>query len=50
MRRFAAETGGATAIEYGLLAALMSMAIIAAFTNMGTTVNTTFVNIASALR
>lgn len=50
MRRFVTETGGATAIEYGLLAALMSMAVIAAFTSMGITVNTTLAAVGTALR
>jgi pilus assembly protein Flp/PilA len=50
VRRFVTDTGGATAIEYGLLAALMSLAIIAAFTSMGTSVNSTLNAAAAALR
>ncbi|HUB97742.1 MAG TPA: Flp family type IVb pilin [Stellaceae bacterium] len=40
---------GATAIEYGLIAALISVAIIAAVTLVGTNLNTTFNSVASAL-
>ncbi|HWC63434.1 MAG TPA: Flp family type IVb pilin [Rhizomicrobium sp.] len=50
MRSCAAETGGATAIEYALVAALMSAAIIAALSSMGGTVNGTLAVIASAVR
>jgi pilus assembly protein Flp/PilA len=50
VKRFAADAAGATAIEYGLLVALMSLAIITALTTMGTSVNGTLLNIASAVR
>ena len=33
--RFARDENGATAIEYGLIAALMAMACIAAFAKLG---------------
>ncbi len=35
VRRFAAAETGATSIEYGLIAALMAVACIAAFSNLG---------------
>jgi pilus assembly protein Flp/PilA len=41
--------GGATAIEYGLIAALISVAIITAVTSVGTNLNSTFNSVASAL-
>ncbi len=36
LRRFIAADDGATAIEYGLLAALIAIGLIAAFTAFGT--------------
>lgn len=44
-----ARDDGATAIEYGLIAALISVAIITAVTLVGTNLNTTFNSVASAL-
>jgi pilus assembly protein Flp/PilA len=38
IRRFLAQTGGATAIEYGLIAALISMAILGALSATGNSV------------
>ena len=38
---------GATAIEYGLIAALIAVAAIAAFTLVGTNLSSVFSNIAS---
>ena len=40
---------GATAIEYGLIAALIAVAAIAAMQNIGTKLSTTFNNAANAL-
>jgi len=40
---------GVTAIEYGLLATLIALAIIVAVTAVGTALNTTFNNIATKL-
>jgi len=40
--RFAKDESGATAIEYGLLASLIAVAIITAVTNVGTGVGNTF--------
>ena len=40
---------GATAIEYGLIAALLSVVIIVAVTAVGTNLKTTFTSVASAL-
>lgn len=40
---------GATAIEYGLIAALIAVAAIAAMSNIGNSLGTTFNNVSSAL-
>jgi pilus assembly protein Flp/PilA len=47
--RFAKDESGATAIEYGLIAAGISVAIIVVVTNVGTQLNTTFGTIKSKL-
>ena len=44
--RFAKDESGATAIEYGLIAALISVALIAAATTLGGNISTTFDKIA----
>jgi pilus assembly protein Flp/PilA len=41
--------GGATSIEYGLIAALIALAIITGATTIGTDLGTTFNNIASSI-
>jgi pilus assembly protein Flp/PilA len=40
--RFAKDESGATAIEYGLIAALIAVVIIGAVTSIGTSLRTTF--------
>ena len=40
---------GATAIEYGLIAALISVAAIAAMQGVGTKLNSTFTNVSGNL-
>lgn len=40
--KFLKDESGATAIEYGLIAALISVAIITAATTLGTSIATTF--------
>jgi pilus assembly protein Flp/PilA len=47
--RFIKDESGATAIEYGLIAALISVALIAGATTLGTALNTQFTNIAGKL-
>lgn len=47
--RFLKDESGATAIEYGLIAALISVAIITAVTTVGDNLTTTFDSISSAL-
>jgi pilus assembly protein Flp/PilA len=42
LRRFAADEAGATAIEYGLIAALIAVAIIAALRALSGNIQNTF--------
>ncbi len=42
MRKFFKNESGATAIEYGLIAALIAVAIIGAVTTLGSNVGNTF--------
>jgi pilus assembly protein Flp/PilA len=41
---------GATAIEYGLIAALIAVAAISAMTALGSTLDTTFTNVDTAMQ
>jgi pilus assembly protein Flp/PilA len=50
LSRFAADQSGATAIEYGLIASGIALAILAAVNGLGTTLNTTFSNINTSLK
>jgi pilus assembly protein Flp/PilA len=45
--RFANDESGATAIEYGLIAALVSVAIITGITALGTKLGTLFTNLST---
>jgi len=47
--RFAKDESGATAIEYGLIAALISVAIIVAVQALGGNLSTLFSNISGKL-
>jgi pilus assembly protein Flp/PilA len=47
VQRFARDESGATAIEYGLIAALISVAIISASTTLGTNISATFKKVAN---
>ena len=49
LMRILRDDAGATAIEYGLIAALISVAIIGAVTLVGGNLSTTFNNVANAL-
>jgi pilus assembly protein Flp/PilA len=46
---FGRDESGATAIEYGLIAAGIAVAIIAAVTAVGTALNTTFTSVQTNL-
>jgi pilus assembly protein Flp/PilA len=50
VRRFCADQSGATAIEYGLIAAGIALAIIAVVNGLGTKLNTKFTAINSSLK
>lgn len=47
--RMLADQDGATAIEYGLIAALIAVAAITALSNIGTSLNKTFTNVGDNL-
>jgi pilus assembly protein Flp/PilA len=47
--RFVKDQCGATAIEYGLIAAGISLAIIAVVNGLGTKLNTQFTSISTSL-
>ena len=48
--RFLSNESGATAIEYGLIAAGISIAIIVAVNGLGTTLNDKFTSINNSLK
>jgi pilus assembly protein Flp/PilA len=48
--RFVKDESGATAIEYGLIAAGISIAIIAVVNGIGTKLNTSFGSISTQLK
>jgi pilus assembly protein Flp/PilA len=50
VRNFIANESGATAIEYGLIAAGISLAIIAIVNGLGTKLNTKFTSINTSLK
>lgn len=47
--RFLKDESGATAIEYGLIAALISVALIAGATTLGNSLSTTFNTISTKM-
>ena len=50
LEEFIADESGATAIEYGLIAAGISLAIIAVVNGLGTKLNTKFTSINTSLK
>ncbi len=50
LKRFVRDESGATAIEYGLIAAGISVAIIAVVKTLGGNLNTTFTTVSNALK
>jgi pilus assembly protein Flp/PilA len=50
LKEFIADETGATAIEYGLIAAGISLAIIAVVNGLGTKLNTKFTSINNSLK
>ena len=49
LKRFAKDESGATAIEYGLIAALIAVVCIGAMKTLGTNLNTKFTAIGNNL-
>ncbi len=49
VKTFVADENGVTAIEYGLIAALVGVAIVAAATKLGQQLNTTFTTVYTAM-
>ena len=47
--RYISDRSGATAIEYGLIAGLIALVIIAAVTTVGTSLQTTFTSVAGGI-
>jgi len=47
--RLLSHDGGATAIEYGLIAALIAVVIVTAVTTVGSNLSSTFNSVASVL-
>jgi pilus assembly protein Flp/PilA len=50
IRKLFKNEEGATAIEYGLIAALIAVAIITVVTSVGTNLNATFTKVATGLK
>ncbi len=48
--RFLKEEDGVTAIEYGLIAALIAIAIVVTVTLVGTKLNSTFTSVSNNLK
>jgi pilus assembly protein Flp/PilA len=50
LAKFVKDQSGATAIEYGLIAAGISVAIVVVVQTVGTNLNATFTTVANALK
>ena len=50
VKRFVADESGATAIEYGLIAALIAVVVITAVTAIGDNLKGTFNNVANSVK
>ena len=50
IKRFAGDESGATAIEYGLIAAGIAVAIITAVNTLGTNIGTTFGSVSDEMK
>jgi pilus assembly protein Flp/PilA len=50
VQRFVKDESGATAIEYGLIAAGISVAIIAVVQGLGSKLNATFTSVQTAIK
>lgn len=50
LKSFLSEGHGATAVEYGLLAALISVGMLAGFAAVGGTLNNTFMTLSDKIK
>ncbi|MEK6639024.1 MAG: Flp family type IVb pilin [Pseudomonadota bacterium] len=50
LRKFIRNSKGATAIEYGLIAALIAVAAISAMSQLGSKISSTFNNVSDNLK
>ncbi|MBS0410073.1 MAG: Flp family type IVb pilin [Proteobacteria bacterium] len=50
LARFMRDESGATAIEYGLIVALIAVVIITAVTTVGSNLNTSFTSVGNSIR
>jgi len=50
IRKLVRSEEGATAIEYGLIAALIAVAAITAMQGLGSSLNSTFTNVSTAMQ
>ena len=50
LKRFAADQSGATAVEYGLIASGVALAIITVVTGLGTGLNSKFKSVSTQLK
>jgi pilus assembly protein Flp/PilA len=50
IKNFLRDESGATAIEYGLIAALIAVVIIGAVTVVGTSLSTTFSTVSTSIK
>jgi pilus assembly protein Flp/PilA len=50
VKQFLRDESGATAIEYGLIAALIAVVVITAVTTVGTNLRGTFNNVANSVK
>ncbi|MET3725472.1 Flp family type IVb pilin [Sphingomonas trueperi] len=50
IRKFIKNSKAATAIEYGLIAALIAVAAIAAMKGLGTSLNNTFTTVSNSMK
>ena len=49
-KRFTASNGGATAIEYAMIASLIALLIITSVTTLGTTLSSFFMTVSGSVR
>jgi len=49
-KRFTASNGGATAIEYAMIASLIALLIITSVTTLGTTLSSFFMTVSASVR